>query len=117
MSFASTTTPSRTSSTVRVWDLNSGKCLKVFPTHFSFVTAVNFNRNSFLIVLSNYDGLCWIWEASTGHCIKTLIDDENPPFSFVNFSPNGKFILIGTLDNTLVSEFLLFLFQFNSTTN
>lgn len=33
--------------------------------------------------------------------MKTLIDDENPPVSFVKFSPNGKFILVGTLDNTL----------------
>ncbi|CAL5400433.1 unnamed protein product [Camellia sinensis] len=82
--------------------MNSGKCLKVFSAHFGLVTAVNFNRNSFLIILSNFDGLCWIWDASTGHCIKTLIDNENPPFSFVNFSPNGKFILVGTLVNTLM---------------
>ncbi|KAK6923208.1 Pentatricopeptide repeat, partial [Dillenia turbinata] len=53
-------------------------------------------------LLSSYDGLCRIWDASTGHCIKTLIDDENPPFSFVRFLLNGKFILVGTLDNTLV---------------
>lgn len=33
--------------------------------------------------------------------MKTLIDDENPPVSFVKFSPNGKFLLVGTLDNTL----------------
>ncbi|KAH0922146.1 hypothetical protein HID58_022164 [Brassica napus] len=35
----------------------------------------------------------------------TLIDDENPPVSFVRFSPNGKFILVGTHDNTLVSSY------------
>ena len=28
-------------------------------------------------------------------------DDENPPVSFVKFSPNGKYILAGTLDSTL----------------
>ncbi|KAI3798944.1 hypothetical protein L1987_34229 [Smallanthus sonchifolius] len=33
--------------------------------------------------------------------MKTLIDDENPPVSYVKFSPNGKFILVGTLDSTL----------------
>jgi len=26
------------------------------------------------------------------------VDDENPPVSFVKFSPNGKYILTGTLD-------------------
>ena len=43
--------------------------------------------------------------------MKTLIDDENPPVSFVKFSPNGKFILVGTLDNTLV---IFNRFQFDS---
>jgi COMPASS component SWD3 len=30
-----------------------------------------------------------------------LIEDDNPPVSFVKFSPNGKYILAATLDNTL----------------
>jgi COMPASS component SWD3 len=88
--------------TVRVWDVKSGKCLKVLPAHSDPVTAVDFNRDGTLIVSSSYDGLCRIWDASTGHCMKTLIDDENPPVSYVKFSPNGKFILVGTLDNNLV---------------
>lgn len=92
--------------TVRIWDVKSGKCLKVLPAHSDPVTGVDFNRDGSLIVSSSYDGLCRIWDASTGHCVKTLIDDENPPVSFVKFSPNGKFILVGTLDNTLVSIFL-----------
>lgn len=32
---------------------------------------------------------------------KKLLDDENPPVSFVKFSPNGKYILAATLDSTL----------------
>lgn len=89
--------------TVRVWDVKAGKCLKVLPAHSDPVTAVDFNRDGSLIVSGSYDGLCRIWDASTGHCLKTLIYDENPPVSFVKFSPNGKFLLVGTLDNTLVS--------------
>jgi len=91
-----------------------------------------------------------IWDTATGQCLKTLIDDDNPPVyvaphpmpihcllvsfpgscilcvtfvaydcvsvwltlfllrravtpdrSFVKFSPNGKFLLAATLDNTL----------------
>ncbi|KAK6151095.1 hypothetical protein DH2020_016027 [Rehmannia glutinosa] len=90
--------------TVRIWDVKSGKCLKVLPAHSDPVTAVNFNLDGSLIVSSSYDGLCRIWDASTGHCMKTLIDDEHPPVSFVKFSPNGKFILVGTLDNTLYHD-------------
>ncbi|TQE14301.1 hypothetical protein C1H46_000220 [Malus baccata] len=87
--------------TVRVWDVKTGKCLKVLPAHSDPVTAVDFNRDGSVIVCSSYDGLCRTWDASTGHCTKTLIDDENPPVSYVKFAPNGKYILVGTLDDTL----------------
>ncbi|CAL9084608.1 unnamed protein product [Musa textilis] len=88
--------------TVRVWEVKSGKCLRVLPAHSEPVTAVDFNYNGSLIVSSSYDGLCRIWDSATGHCMKTLIDDDSPPVSFVKFSPNGKFVLAATLDNTLV---------------
>ncbi|KAK9071475.1 hypothetical protein SSX86_010044 [Deinandra increscens subsp. villosa] len=38
----------------------------------------------------------------SGHCILTLIGDENSHVSFVKFSLNEKFILVGMLDSTLV---------------
>jgi len=59
---------------------------------------VHFNRDGSLIVSSSYDGLCRIWDTASGQCLKTLIDDDNPPVSFVKFSPNGKYILAATLD-------------------
>ena len=100
----------------------TGKCLKTLPAHSDPVSAVHFNRDGSLIVSSSYDGLCRIWDTASGglvfltfsvggglfhafvlpgQCLKTLIDDDNPPVSFVKFSPNGKYILAATLDNTL----------------
>jgi COMPASS component SWD3 len=75
----------------------------VLPAHSEPVTAVDFDRDGTMIVSGSYDGLCRIWDAATGHCVKTLIDDESPPVSFSKFSPNGKFVLASTLDSTLVS--------------
>ncbi|KAL1420514.1 hypothetical protein MTO96_000490 [Rhipicephalus appendiculatus] len=104
---------------VRIWDVKTGKCLKTLPAHSDPVSAVSvcaweptfrtkklvlqvhFNRDGSLIVSSSYDGLCRIWDTASGQCLKTLIDDDNPPVSFVKFSPNGKYILAATLDNTL----------------
>ena len=37
----------------------------------------------------------------TGECLKTIYAGCNPPVSYVRFSPNGKFVLTGTLDSTL----------------
>lgn len=40
-----------------------------------------------------------LWDASSGRCLRTLVDNDNPPVSSVVFSPNGKYILAGSLDN------------------
>ena len=65
------------------------------------MTSVHFNRDGTLIVSGSYDGLCRIWDTHSGQCLKTLIDECNPPVSYVKFSPNSKYLLAGTLDNTL----------------
>ena len=102
--------------------------MRTLPAHSDPVSAVHFNRDGSLIVSSSYDGLWLvyihvhvhvlsiyfsvtviikytlftmysrIWDTGSGQCLKTLVDDENPPVSFVKFSPNGKYILAGTLD-------------------
>nr|GEW73482.1 retrovirus-related Pol polyprotein from transposon TNT 1-94 [Tanacetum cinerariifolium] len=62
----------------------------LFPLGSSMAFLVwDVNRDGSLIVSSSYDGLCRIWDANTGNCVKTLIDDENPRVSFVKFSPNA----------------------------
>lgn len=67
------------------------------------VTSVHFNRDGSLIVSGSHDGSCKIWDTNAGALLKTLIDDKLPAVSFARFSPNGKFILVATLNNTLVS--------------
>ncbi|CAH8841507.1 unnamed protein product [Trichobilharzia szidati] len=97
---------------VKLWDVKTGRCIRTLPAHSDPVTAVNFNRDGSLIASSSYDGLCRIWDTGSGQCLKTLIgnlvdyisfpvDDDNPPVSFVKFSPNGKYILAATLDSCL----------------
>lgn len=87
--------------TVRIWDVNSGKCVKVLADHQESVTAVNFNRDGSLLATCGYDGVCRVWDTATWQCSGTLGDEQNTPMSFAKFSPNGKFILAGTLDNTM----------------
>lgn len=86
-----------------------GKCIRTLSAHSDPVSAVCFNRDGTLIVSCGYDGLIRIWDTATGQCLKTLIDEANPPVydiifsypssSFVKFSPNGKYILAATLDS------------------
>lgn len=64
----------------RVWQFcNAGKCINVLSAHSDPVSAVCFNRDGTLIVSCGYDGLIRIWDTATGQCLKTLIDDDNPP--------------------------------------
>ncbi len=56
---------------------------------------MDFSRDGTLIVSSSFDGLCRIWNAESGHCLKTVLDDKNPPVAFVRFSPNGRYLLAG----------------------
>lgn len=99
--------------TVRVWEVKTGKCLHAIKAHSMPVTSVHFNRDGSLIVSASHDGSCKIWDSSKGTLLKTLIDDKVPSVSFAKFSPNGKFILLATLNDTLVSFSLLFLFLFS----
>lgn len=84
---------------VKIWDVQKGKCLRTLTAHSDPVSGVDFNRDGSLIVSGSYDGLIRIWDTATGQCLKTLVDDLNPPVSHVRFSPNGKYILASTLDN------------------
>ncbi|KAM0898684.1 hypothetical protein ACQ4PT_021832 [Festuca glaucescens] len=87
--------------TVRIWDVKTGRCTRAIDAHSDPVTSVHFIRDGFIIVSGSHDGSCKIWDAGTGACLKTVIDDKKPPVSCSMFSPNGKFILLATLDDSL----------------
>lgn len=56
---------------------------------------------SVLPVLIEFSAYSRIWDTGSGQCLKTLIDQDNPPVSFVRFSPNGRYILAANLDSTV----------------
>ena len=53
------------------------------------------------IVSGSHDGLVRIWDTATGECLKTTYAPLNPPVSHVQYSPNGEYVLAGTLDSKL----------------
>lgn len=42
-----------------------------------------------------------LWNTDDGQCLMTLLDENNRAVSFVKFSPNGEYLLAGTLDDTI----------------
>lgn len=87
--------------TVKLWDVRTGACVSTLPVHSDPVTAVCFNRDGTCLVSASHDGLIRIWDVATGECLKTIFASGNPPVSHVTYSPNGKYILAGTLDSKL----------------
>lgn len=87
--------------TVKIWDVRNGDCVATLPAHSDPVSAVAFNRDGTCIVSASHDGLIRIWDVCTGECLKTIVAAGNPPVSHVTYSPNGRYVLAGTLDSTL----------------
>jgi len=87
--------------TVKLWDIRCGECVSTLPAHSDPVTGVDFNRDGTCIVSGSQDGLIRVWDTATGECLKTVYAEGNPPVGCVRFSPNGKYVLAGTLDSKL----------------
>lgn len=87
--------------TVKLWDIRSGECIATLPAHSDPVTAVAFNRDGTCVASASHDGLIRIWDVATSECLKTIYAAGNPPVSSLQYSPNGKYLLAGTLDSTI----------------
>lgn len=101
--------------TITIWDLTSGKTLRTLSAHSDPILSVALTPDDTIIVSGSYDGLMRLFDLETGYCLKTLVynsasqgtatastsDVVNFPISYVNLSPNGKYILSSSLDGAI----------------
>ena len=51
---------------MRLWDVRTGRQLRVLPAHSDPITMLDFSHDGTLIASASYDGLCRMWDTATG---------------------------------------------------
>lgn len=90
---------------VKVWDSRSfNYCIHSIPAHASPVTSVSFDSTGLEFFSAGTDGQIRVWNTRDGYCRRTFGLTTGlatvPPVSSMYCSPNGKYLMVSTLDDT-----------------
>jgi len=87
--------------TLRVWDLESGKCLKTFGGNTGWIICVSITPDGRRAVSGSLDRNLRVWDLEGGKCLKILKGHTGWVFS-VGITPDGKrSVSAGGSDRTL----------------
>jgi len=86
--------------TARVWDVASGRLLRVLEGHTSAVHGVSFSPDGLLLAAGGYDHSVRVWNLDTGQQRLVLRGHEGAVRG-VSFSPDGTAIASGAADKTV----------------
>ena len=88
--------------TVRLWDVETGACVRTFEGHSSTVWSVCFSPDGKQLASGSNDSNSTVrlWDAETGACVRMLEGHGNVVRS-VCFSPDGRRLASGSLDDTV----------------
>jgi WD40 repeat protein len=79
---------------VRLWDIATGKCIRIFWGHRGTNMAVSFSPDGQMAISSATDNTFRLWNVIIGKCVQTIQDSE--PFSALCFSPDGQKVISGS---------------------
>ncbi|XP_052807929.1 uncharacterized protein LOC128236846 isoform X1 [Mya arenaria] len=63
--------------TIRVWNLQTGKCQHILKGHIKGVWCLNFFTQN-LLISGSFDGTIRVWNLRTGKCQKTILAHDGP---------------------------------------
>ena len=86
--------------TVRIWDLETGKCRVTLKGHANLVRSVTITPDGKRILSGSYDNSVRIWDAESGRELKKLYGHTNAIMAVVALQDNAR-ALSGGFDHTL----------------
>ncbi len=88
------------SRSLKLWDFNTGKCLKILRGHTNKVRQLSFNSSGTILASCGNDKIIKLWDVNTGKCIKTLQGHTGKIFT-VAIAPNGNILASGSNDSSV----------------
>jgi WD40 repeat protein len=89
-----------TYNTVRVWDLDTGECLRTLEGHTNVVKSVALHSDGRRAVTGSWDKTVRVWDLDTGECLKTFQGHEDCVLS-VALHPDGRRVVTGGEDKAV----------------
>ena len=86
--------------TVRVWDLETGNCLRVLEGHTDIVRGVAWSADQRRALSGSNDMTVRLWDLETGHCLRVL-EGHTKIVGIVAWSPDQRRALSGSWDSTV----------------
>jgi WD40 repeat protein len=86
--------------TVRLWDVNTGNCLRILEGHTHRVWSIAFSPDGKTLASSSSDRTVKLWHVSSGECLKSL-QGHSRQIRTVAFSPDGKTLASGSDDQSI----------------
>jgi|GEM_PF-6566074 len=89
--------------TVRVWDMQSGKCIRTFWDKQYGVTSLAFDPSGNLLASgsqADHPTVVRLWNVHTGVCLHVL-EDHTSTVNSVEFSPDGRMLASASDDRTV----------------
>ena len=83
--------------TVRIWNRQTGQCIKTLEGHSGRVRGVAFHPDGRLLASGSEDGSIRLWDLTTWDCIAVLEGHLQRVLTLA-FSPDGKFLASGSND-------------------